>query len=45
MNLKRLIKLAAPVVSAAALMVSMSANAADGEEVYNKTCKMCHAPA
>ncbi len=42
MNLKRLIKLATPVVGAAALMVSMPANASDGEAVYKKACKMCH---
>lgn len=41
MNLKQLIKLATPVVGAAALMVSMSANA-DGAKTYKKVCKMCH---
>lgn len=39
MNFKRLMKLAAP---AAALLIALPANAADGEAVYNKTCKMCH---
>lgn len=42
MNFKRLMKLATPVVGAAALLVSMPSQAADGEAVYNKTCKMCH---
>ena len=42
MNLKRLIKLATPVVGAAALIVSMPATASDGEAVFNKACKMCH---
>ncbi len=42
MNLKRLIKLATPIISAAALMASMPATASDGEKVYKKACKMCH---
>ena len=42
MKLKQLIKLATPVVGAAALMVSMSANASDGKKTYKKNCKMCH---
>ena len=41
MKLKRLIKLAMPVVGAVALIVSMPANA-DGKKTYKKACKMCH---
>lgn len=41
MSFKQLIKLATPVIGAAALMVAMPASA-DGEETYNKACKMCH---
>ena len=42
MNIKRLIKLATPVVGAIAIMVSVPANANDAEKTYKKTCKMCH---
>lgn len=43
MNFKQLMKLATPIVGSAALMISLPASASDGEAVYNKTCKMCHA--
>lgn len=42
MDLKRLIKLATPVIGAAALTVATPSMAGDGEKVYKKACKMCH---
>lgn len=43
MKKNKLLKSTIPAFGAVALVFSMSAAAADGEAIYNKVCKMCHA--
>ncbi len=42
MKLKKMLKIALPVLGAASLMIATPASA-DGEKIYKKNCKMCHA--
>jgi len=43
MNVKRVLKLVAPAISAGLMIISLPAAAAtDGKTVFNRTCRMCH---